>query len=361
MSHLFNQSNTEWKDGHHPLFLGQAPGVHDSIHVTYPEIFKLYKLQKSIDWAEDELSLESSRMDMLTCPEEIKDIMLKNLALQWELDSVAARAIAPVFAPFVTNPELWLALLKNTEIEGLHTLTYSEIVRQCIPDPKLIFDEVMKNDQMMGRMSIVVKYLSELDKAGAMYKLGMLTEEEAYPIIMLGWTALYCLERLQFMASFACTFAVVEQGWFATIGKYIQKIMIDERVCHAQLGATVLDIELSTERGAAWGVQYRHEIKDLIDDVVKAEYIWAEYMFSEGRKVVGLNEQKLKNCILYNSYDIYETLRIPIVRTIKEQPIKYMDNWLDLNKFQNAQQEEASANYALNIIIDDIDDNEVVI
>lgn len=353
---LFNKENTEWKEGHHPLFLGQKPALHDSINVSYPEIFKLYKLQKSMDWSEDELSLESSRMDMLRCPAEIKDIMIKNLALQWEVDSVASRAIAPVFAPFITNSELWLAVMKNTEIEGLHALTYSEIVRQCIADPNEVFVEVMNNEHMADRMHVVFDTLSALNKVGAMYTLGAITKDEVYSKVMLGWTALYCLERLQFMASFACTFAVVEQGYFAAIGKLVQKIMIDERACHAELGKAVLDIELSTPRGAAWAVQYRNQIKDIIDTVVGSEKGWSKYMFSDGRKVVGTNENLLNNYIDYESYPVYETLHIPVVRTITSQPLKFMDNWIDLNKFQNAQQEEASANYALNIIVDDVED-----
>lgn len=353
---LFNKENTEWKEKHHPLFLGQRPALHDSINVSYPNIFKIYKLQKSMDWSEDELSLESSRMDMLKCPAAIKDIMIKNLALQWEVDSVASRAVAPVFAPFVTNPELWLALMKNTEIEGLHALTYSEIVRQCIADPNEVFAEVMNNSKILERMTVVFDALSELNKTGSMYTLGLVKEEEVYSKVMLGWVALYCLERLQFMASFACTFAVVEQGYFAAIGKLVQKIMIDERTCHAELGKVVLDIELATPKGAAWCVQNRDKIKAIIDSIVASEKGWGTYMFSEGRKVVGLNKKSLEDYITRESYDVYETLRIPVIRVITEQPLKFMDNWINLNKFQNAQQEEAGANYSLNVIVDDTTD-----
>lgn len=356
---LFNTDNTEWASAHHPLFLGQAPALHDSINVTYPKIFELYKRQKSIDWAEDEISLEASRMDMLTCPKEIKDIMIKNLALQWELDSVASRAMAPVFAPFVTNPELWLAISKNGEIEGLHTLTYSEIVRQCIPDPNEIFKEVMNNKAMEARMSTVLKHLNRLSRAGAELQLGLITKEEAYPIVMMGWTAVYLFERLQFMASFSATFAVVNEGWFAGIGKLVQKIMIDERLCHAELGGVVLNIELATERGAVWLVRNKQEIKQMIDEVVNSEKAWGKYMFSEGRKIVGYNEKLFQDYVEYESYPVYDLFGFNVTKRVTEQPLKYMDNYLDMNKFQNANQESEQANYLLNIIVDDIGDDPI--
>jgi ribonucleoside-diphosphate reductase beta chain len=352
---IFNSNNTTWKEGKYPLFLGEAPALYDSINVTYPKMFQLYKSQKSSDWNEDEISLEQSRIDMQSCDPSMRDIMVKNLALQWEFDSVASRAIAPLFAPFVTNSEFWAALLKNSEIEVLHALTYSEIVRQCIPDTKEIFKEVLQNENILGRMIPVLEAFNALQKAGAQYTLGLITNEQAYPIVMMGLVALYCLERLQFVVSFSATFAVVEQGAFQGIGKLVQKIMQDERFIHSEVDKLAIEIELSTERGKKWLSENKPDVEKLIDSVVDVEYRWAEYLPSEGRKVVGYNETLMKEYVDFNAQDVYHTLQIdkPV---IKKNPLKYMDNWLDLNKNQNAQQEADSANYSLNIIFDDLGD-----
>lgn len=328
--------------------------MYDSINVTYPKLFQLYKRQKASDWSEDEISLEQSRIDMLSCPKDTRDIMVKNLALQWELDSVASRAIAPCFAPFVTNSELWAALLKNSEIEVLHALTYSEIVRQCIPDPQEVFKEVLNNTNILGRMEPVSKAFVRLQTAGALYTLGQVSKEEVYPVIMMGLVALYCLERLQFVSSFAATFAVVEQGYFQGIGKLVQKIMQDERFIHAEVDRVAIEIELNAQQGREWLKSNKMQVKKLIDSVVAVEYDWATYLFSEGRKVVGLNEPLMVEWINYNAQEVYETLTIDPPVRVKKSPLKYMDNWLDLNKNQNAQQEGDSANYSLNIIIDDV-------
>lgn len=353
---VFNKDNTEWKGGKYPLFMGQAPALYDSINVTYPKLFELYKKQKATDWSEDEISLEQSRIDMLTCPKDIKDIMVKNLALQWEFDSVASRAIAPVFAPFVTNSEYWAAILKISEIEVLHALTYSEIVRQCIADPKEIFNEVLTNQNILGRMGPIAVAFNALQEAGAKYTLGLISSDDAYPIVMNGLVALYCLERLQFMASFAATFAVVEQGYFQGVGKLVQKIMQDERFIHAEVDKIAIEIEIETGRGDKWLQDYSWQVGEMIDSVVQAEYDWAEYLFSEGRKVVGLNEHLMKDWVNYNAQEVYSTLKLKPPVIVKKSPLKFMDNWLDLNKNQNAQQEADSANYSLNIIIDDVGD-----
>lgn len=357
---MFNQDNTEWKEGKYSLFLGQEPALYDSIHVNHPKLFDLYKRQKAMDWSEDELNLEQSRLDMQSCPEEIKDIMVKNLSLQWEADSIASRSIAPLFAPFVTNSELWAAWLKVSEIEVLHALTYSEIVRQCISKPDVIFSQIMQNDEIVGRLTPISKAFKELQIEGALHIVGDQTcsAQFKYNKVMNAVVALYCLERLQFVASFAATFAVVDQGWFQAIGKLVQKIAQDERFIHAEIDEYVIKHELTTERGKAWYAENSELIKSMIDSVVQAEYKWAEYLFSEGRKVVGLNEQLMKEWVDFNAQDVYKTLGFEH-KKIKSNPLKLMDNWFDLNKTQNAQQEADSANYLLNIIVNDITDETI--
>ena len=350
---IFNNDNTEWKRGKYSLFLGEAPALYDSINTNHPKLFGLYKRQKAMDWSEDELNLEQSRLDMLSCPVEVRDIMVKNLSLQWEADSLASRSIAPLFAPFVTSSELWGAWLKVSEIEVLHALTYSEIVRQCIKDPNEVFEQIMKNEQITSRLDEVSKAFSTLQRVGAEKTLGIGEVDYHYEAVMNGVVALYCLERLQFVASFAATFAVVEQGWFQAIGKLVQKIMQDERFIHAEIDEYVIKHELKTTRGKIWFEKNREFIHKMLDSVVQAEYDWAEYLFSEGRKIVGLNAATMKEWVDYNAQDVYNTLGIEH-KKIKSNPLKYMDNWFDLNKTQNAQQEADSANYLLNIIVNDI-------
>jgi ribonucleoside-diphosphate reductase beta chain len=353
---VFNQNNTEWKDGRYSLFLGEAPALYDSINVTYPTLFKLYKEQKASDWSEDEIDLEQSRIDMLTCPPEVREIMVENLALQWEADSIAARSIAPLFAPFVTNSEYWAALLKVSEIEVLHALTYSEIVRVCMANPNEIFERIMKNDAIIGRMEVVSKAFDDLSHAGAKYKLGLIDDNRAYEIVMRAVVALYCLERLQFMVSFAATFGVVEAGYFQGIGKLVQKIMQDERYIHAEVGKYAIKAELATERGKEWFSKNEMAVRTILEEVRHSEYQWNDHLHSNGRKVAGFSHIQCVDWIDYNAQDVYEVFGFEPPRKIAKNPLKYMENWLDLNKTQNANQEGDQANYRLNIIVDDLGD-----
>lgn len=358
---MFNKENTEWKNGEYELFLGQEPALNDTINKKHPRLFELYKLQKSIDWSETEVSLEQDRLDMTTAPDYARELMVENLAYQWHADSVASRSIAGLFAPFVTCSELWDVWVKITEIENLHALTYSEIVRQCIPDVEEVFKRVMDNEAIHNRMEAIGKAFSDLRIAGAKYVLGEMTKDECYPVIMLAVTALYTLERGQFMASFANTFGVVEATqMFQGTASLVSKIMQDERWIHARVGEYILKHELSTERGAVWRVRNADQIKKLVDEVREGEYSFNHRLAQKGWQVNGYNEKLANEWVDFNFSEIYDTLQLQKDFAVSEKtPLKYMEHWLNLDKFQFAQQETNNVNYVLNSVVNDVPDDYV--
>jgi len=364
---VFNCNNTEWVSGEGTLFLGQQPGLHDTINTRFPEISKLALRQVSQRWVFDEFNHEQSRLDLLNCPESVYKVMLMNLAYQWHADSVASRAIAPLFAPFVTNSELWEALLENTNMEITHAKTYSEIVRQCVADPSEVFKMVMENEKTIARSSTVNKVFDGLAVIGALRTLKengvnqfAVGEQTQYNTAFMAVVALYCLERIQFMASFAATFAIVEQGYFQSIGKAVQKIMLDEIAVHAALDAEVLKVELSTERGLIARKECGKLIHMMLQEVVDQELQWSEYLFSEGRAIVGLNPALLKDWVRYNAQPVFDALGYDLDwDRITVNPLPWMLSWINIDKTQNANQEADGNNYALNVVKNDIGINEV--
>lgn len=356
---VFNQHNTEWKTKQGSLFMGEAPALHDTINVRFPGIAALALKQVSQRWVFDEFNHEQSRIDLLTCPPATYKVMLMNLAYQWEADSIASRAIAPLFAPFVTNSELWEALMENTNMEITHAKTYSEIVRQCVADPAEVFSMVMENEQTLKRAETVGRVFEDLAAEAADTILEG-PGSRSYSKVMMAVVALYALERIQFMASFAATFAIVEQGYFQSIGKAVQKIMLDELVCHAALDKEILKIEISEEPGRQWLRHNRDKVKKILDEVVAQEYSFGDYLFSDGRNIVGYNNSLCREWVNYNAQPVYDDLGIeaPFQRPTRN-PLPWMDNWIDIDKTQNAMQEADGNNYALNVVKDDLGDEEL--
>ena len=125
---IFNTHHT-----YHPktqsLFLQEKPGLVDSIHKYHPEIWRLYKKLKSLDWDENEFDFSSCMAEFKTCSKTHYEMMIKTIAWQWEADSIAAHNLIPIAAPFVSSSELWALWLEIGKNEMLHALTYCEIVK----------------------------------------------------------------------------------------------------------------------------------------------------------------------------------------------------------------------------------------
>lgn len=358
-SKVFNAHKTDY--GAVSLFLGKEDmGVFDTINKQHPEIWECYNVMRSLDWDANEFNYSSCNVEFKTCGKSVYDMMIKTLMWQWEADSIASRSIAPIVAPFVTSSELWAAWQRISDNEVVHATTYSEIVRNSFDDPNEVLGDVLKVTQALSRLETISKVFTKAYETSHKYALRLVpNNQETYNAIFMFTVALLALERIQFMSSFAVTFAICDTGLFQPIGKAIQKIAQDELEVHVRLDKAVLATEMHTERGKLAFEQNRDEIKNIIDEVVNSELVWVDYLFSEGRELVGMNAEKLKQWVLFNAKDVYYFFNIESEHKLpKTNPLKFMENWLDISKTQPAPQEQDIGMYRLGIMRRD-DDNEV--
>lgn len=354
--------NTKKNDYQKPVLLmgDQEPGLFDTVHKSYPDIWKLYKKMKSLDWDENEFNYRSCNQEFKTCSRSTYDMMIKTLAWQWEADSVASRAIAPVLAPFISSSELWAAWQRISDNEVVHAATYSEIVRNSFDDPTVITDEILKVEESLSRLTEVSKAFADGYEASHKYALKQIpNNQETYNKVFMMIVALLALERIQFMASFAVTFAICDTGIFQPIGKAVQKIAQDELEVHVELDKVVLKHEMKTERGKQAMIDLKDQIKSLLDQVVECESDWVDYLFSEGRELVGMNAAVLKRWTLFCAKDVYRFLGVETdLKFPQQNPLKFMESWLDIAKTQPAPQEQDNAQYKVGIMRRD-DDEEI--
>jgi ribonucleoside-diphosphate reductase beta chain len=337
-----------------PLFFGKPPGLFDTIHKRYPKIWDLYKLMKSLDWDEAEFDYTQCNLDFKNCPKNVADMMRFTIFWQWESDSVASRSIAPVLAPFITDSSLWAAWSRISENEILHSCTYSEVVRMSFDDPEKVLEEVISVKQSISRMESVNAAFDKLYNTSHKYALGLITADEAYDDVFMGVIALLLLERIQFMASFAITFTICSTNLFQPIGKAVQKIAQDELEVHAELDKEVIRIELGTERGKDAYTRLKPKIKQLCDEVVQTELTWADYLFSEGRELVGTNANTVKQFVLFNAREVYKFLDIESEHKFPtKNPMPHVEDWINISNTQAAPQEQDGNQYKLNSIVRD--------
>lgn len=357
MSKIFNTEKTaeQYKEPS-PLFLGEDPGLFDTVNKHYPKIWSLYKQMKSLDWSEDEFDYNQCNLDFKSCPKSIYDLMIKTIAWQWEADTIASRNIAPLLSPFITDSSLWAAWQRISDNEVIHAATYSEIVRLSFDNPETVIREILSIRESFIRLDGIKKVFDDAFVMSHRYALGLATKEEAYDVIFLTVCALFMLERIQFMSSFAITFTICGSGLFQSIGKAVQKIAQDELEIHVELDKEVLRVELATERGKAAYARLKPKIQELFIEITNSELTWTEYLFSEGRELVGANKNNVQSWVLFCASPVNKFLDLGLdseFKFPKHNPMSHLEDWIDISKTQSAPQEQDNNQYKVGTIVRD--------
>jgi ribonucleoside-diphosphate reductase beta chain len=277
--------------------------------------------------------------------------MVKTLSWQFLADSVACRSISGTLLPYVSNPELEGLINLQQFFETIHARTYSHIVKQTFVDPNELLKETYDNLDVLTRSDVIVRTFDELAEDDG-------TDRNALEDKLIQtFTALFALEAISFMASFSVTFAIVDTDKFAGIGKLVQLICRDE-VLHTRFDYTILDL---MSKDPIWedAISRNGEsIRAILDEVVFNEVSWASYIFSEGRQVIGLNEALLVDYVHYMAAPVYIALGLEPPRVIKDNPLPYMEKYIDPSKMQTANMELQSSSYLIGTIEDDTNDLE---
>jgi ribonucleoside-diphosphate reductase beta chain len=368
---FFNPNATAWeKGGEESLFLGESQGLHDGIHLTFPAGREAFQRQVENRWVFDEFNHEDSRLQFLECPPSISSPTQIGLAYQWESDTRAARAMTAVYAPFVTNSQLWEGISEIANMELMHALTYSEINRTCITIPRDVFALAMKSKHILQRSATVAKVFSRTAELGAMLTLERrghkihVDKWEAYKSVLLSVFAFYFFERVQFMSSFAATFAVVNDGWFQSIGTAVQKIMQDEYYIHAEFGLNIIKFELATDKGKAAFKELKPVIVQMLKEIIQSELSFNAYLLAEDRRLPGVTLGALNQYTLLNAQaaaqavGVFDAMGLDV---IKYNPLPFMDDWLKMDSFQRARQEMDDNAYLIGVVHDDLTESSQLI
>lgn len=353
------KNNGNLSDKGYPLFLGEDLGFADTINVTYPELEKLYEEQRSQYWVETEHSLAQDKIDFQENP-EAGDVMVRNLMSQWLMDSIAARSIMSILEPFTTNNELIEVLSAWSFFEGIHARSYSYIMRECFVDANEVLERAKEDVNVAYRSRIIGKIFNETAKMAALW-----TADEAVDIkqvklqLLKTLLAIYSLESISFMASFACTFAITETGKFQGIGNNLTAICKDE-LTHCKFGKACLDIMLNREEDyREIFEENKEELQQIFIECLKQEFSFTEYIFSDGRSALGLTVELLKEHVLAIANPVFNHFGFTIPEEFgaipTRSPLRYMDKYLNSDLIQSAAQEITLVNYRIGQTVNDVE------
>lgn len=359
-SKIFNSLKTIDQYKNYPMFGGTEPALVDTIYKQYPNIWKLYKEMKSLDWDENEFDYSRCLVEFKTTPKYISGKMIKTIGWQWEADSVASRSFLAILMPFSTSTEYWTTLVRIADNEHLHAFTYSEIVKLSFENPDEVIQEIMDFKATQKRLNVLTDTLEKALHLSKQYWAGLipLTDELYREVVLKTVICALFLERIQFMASFGITFTICSTGLFQPIGKAVQKICQDELEVHSEFGKAVLGYELKTERGLRCFNELKEWMIELGREIIQSEFDFIDGIHEDGINLVGTTPELLKEWVLFNAKDVYRFLGIETNEFVfpKKNPMPLLEDWININATQAAPQEQDVAAYKVGVVIDDSED-----
>lgn len=335
------------KSDHNPLFLGEDLGLQEYTNPTYPVLNELALLQRSQYWTETEIDMSKDTAQWQELSQETQDITVLNLSWQTMADSIVGRAPFSVLMPVISNPEYEGMMVQWGFFENLHSRAYSNIIQTVFPNPEEIIEKIKENAKAFKRLEPIINLFDELHHMNMMrdLELKMYDEREHIKLIYKTMYAIYALESMQFYCSFACTFALAEQDILQGFASNLKMIAKDEAL-HTRMSLEVLRIEQSKPENKEIFAEIKADVLKIMQAVMSAEREWGEYIFSEGRSVIGLNAGLLDEYLCYIAAKSFKAVDLEVDFDAPESnPIPWIDTWLNPDLVQVAPQELQITNY----------------
>ena len=363
---IFNQEiNDTLKE---PMFFGDSVNVARFDQQKFEMFEKLTEKQLSFFWRPEEIDVSKDKIDFGKLLPNEKHIFVSNLQYQILLDSVQGRSPNIAFLPIVSLPELenWVETWAFSET--IHSRSYTHIIRAIVNEPGIVFDEIMKTEEIIQRATSVSKHYDKLIKHTQAYLLngegehkidGKILTINMYTLKRLLYLTLMSvniLEAIRFYVSFACSFAFAERKVMEGNAKIIKLIARDEAL-HLTGTQHMLNLMRDGKDDPdmqAIAIECEAEVIQMFKDAAEQEKEWAEYLFKDG-SMIGLNAQILKQYLEYITNIRMSALNMQPIFEQTTNPLPWLNHWLDSDNVQVAPQETEITSYLVSAIDNTID------
>ena len=368
---IFNQKISDTLT--QPMFFGDTVNIARFDKQKFEMFEKLTEKQLSFFWRPEEIDVSKDKIDFSKLLPNERHIFISNLQYQILLDSVQGRSPTIAFLPIVSLPELenWIETWAFSET--IHSRSYTHFIRAIVNEPGVVFDDIMKTDEIIQRATSVSKNYDELIKytqAYCLYGEGKhkLKDEELevdlYDIkrmLYLTIMSVNILEAIRFYVSFACSFAFAERKVMEGNAKIIKLIARDEAL-HLTSTQHMINLMKSGKDDPDLkkiAKECEPEVIQMFKDATQQEKDWADYLFRDG-SMIGLNAEILKDYLEYITNVRMSSLDLKPIFEHRSNPLPWMNHWLDNDNVQVAPQETEITSYLVSAIDNTIneDDND---
>lgn len=354
-----------------PMFFGEAVNV-ARYDVQKHAIFeKLIEKQLSFFWRPEEVDVSKDRADFQTMTDSEKHIFISNLKYQTLLDSVQGRSPNVALLPITSLPELETWIETWSFSETIHSRSYTHILRNLFTDPGEVFDDIVANEEILKRAKDISQYYDDLIFYTQLYQTQgegefvvdgethLVTKRELKKKLYLAINSINALEAIRFYVSFACTFAFAEREVMEGNSKIIRLIARDENL-HLTSTQHIINLWADGQDDPEMqeiSMECFQQAKEIFINAVEQEKEWAKYLFKDG-SMIGLNEEILCQYVEYIANHRMAAIGMPAIYDIKNNPLPWMNKYLESDNVQVAPQEAEISSYLVGQIDSEVDASE---
>ena len=356
-----------------PMFFGDTVNVARFDKQKFAIFERLTEKQLSFFWRPEEIDVSKDRIDFSKLLDNEKHIFISNLQYQILLDSIQGRSPNIAFLPIVSLPELENWIITWSFMETIHSRSYTHIIRAIINEPGIVFDNIIKTNEIVRRAENVTKNYDELINSSQAYSLLgvgvhkingnniVVNLRNLKKQLYLTLIAVNILEGIRFYVSFACSFAFAERKIMEGNAKIIKLIARDEAlhltgtehiINIMRKGNDDKDMKIIAKECEAEAIQ-------MFVDCVNQEKKWAKYLFRDG-SMLGLSAEILKQYLEYITNIRMSALGFKPLFPSCGNPLPWMKHWTDSFNVQVAPQETENTEYLIDAINNNMDNNAFV-
>ena len=327
--------------------------------VKYHRATKMYEKQLSFFWRPEEIDVGRDQKDFKGLSDHEKHIFLSNLKRQILLDSVQGRSPNLAFLPITTLPEIESFIEAWSFVEGIHNQSYTHIIRNVLPNPSIVFDEINNVPEILDCAADISKYYDNLISMNSEVEVNgykNITKYEHKKALWMAMMAVNILEGIRFYVSFACSWAFAEQDKMEGNAKIIKFICRDENL---HLGFTQFVLSTLPKDDPDY-VKIQKETEEectkMFTEAVEQEKAWADYLFKDG-SMLGLNADLLKQYVEWIANKRMSRVNLTCPYSVsRDNPLSWTESWIAGRETQNAPQEVEISTYLVGEVDKKVDD-----
>jgi ribonucleoside-diphosphate reductase beta chain len=254
-------------------------------------------------------------------------VVKRNLGFFVTADSLAANNIVLGTYRHITAPECRQYLLRQAFEEAIHTHAYQYIVESLGLDEGEIFNAYHEVSSIREKDEFLIPFIETLTNPE--FRTG---SPETDQNLLKSLIVFACImEGLFFYVGFVQILALGRQNKMTGAAEQYQYILRDESM-HCNFGIDLIN-QIKMENPHLWTMEFRDEIRTLIQKGVELEYRYAEDTMPRG--VLGLNAPMFKEYLRYVANRRAQQIGLDPLFPGANNPFPWMSEMVDLKKEKN--------------------------